>query len=130
MKEIENDEKLIRAITKVANCMIELSNLVSKHEIEGSLFHYSNTVKIFKIIGRKRQTDIMTKVIESHHDEKKVWQEIMKYLEKEIQIKEKILLYEEIKLKNPEIPRPQKGGRNNAYNVDHLKSKKCFFVKK
>ena len=68
----------------------------------------------------------MTKVIESHHDEKKVWQEIMKYLEKEIQIKEKILLYEEIKLKNPEIPRPQKGGRNNAYNVDHLKSKKCF----
>ena len=96
LKEIENDvplwqtkddEKLIKAITKIKTCMMELSNLVRKHDIETSLFHHSNTVNIFRIIGKKRQNDVMIKLIESDYNEKNIWYEIINYLEKEIRIK-------------------------------------------
>ena len=117
LKEIENDvplwqtkgdEKLIKAITKIKNCMMELSNLARKHDIEASLFHHSNTVKIFRIIGKKRQNDVMIKLIESDYNEKNIWCEIINYLEKEIRIKEQILLYENSNPKKTENSKTQK----------------------
>ena len=50
-------EKLVQAITKIKNCMMDLSGLAAKHKIEASLFHRSNLAKIYSILGRKRQTD-------------------------------------------------------------------------
>ena len=45
----KGEEKLVQAITKVKNCMTELSSLANKHGIEASLFHTSNLSKIFQI---------------------------------------------------------------------------------
>ena len=73
--QVKGDEKLIKAITKIKNCMMELSNLASKHEI-------------FRIIGRKRQNNVTIKLIESDYCEKETWCEIIKYLEKKHRIKE------------------------------------------
>ena len=51
--QIKGYEKLIKAITKIKNCMMELSNLASKHEIEASLFQHCNTVKILELLVEK-----------------------------------------------------------------------------
>ena len=92
--QIKNEEKLVQAITKVKNCMVELNNLAKKHSIEAMLFHPSNLSKIFQIVGKKRQTDVMKKLIEYERNDQKTWQEIINYLDKELKVKEQILSYE------------------------------------
>ena len=52
--QIKSDAKLVQAITKIKNCMMDLSGLAAKHKIEASLFHHSNLAKIYSILGRKR----------------------------------------------------------------------------
>ena len=145
--EIENDvplwqikgcEKLIKAITKIKNCMMELSNLASKHEIEASLFHHINTVKNFRIIGRKRQNDVMIKLIESmikliesYYCEKEKWYKIIKYLKKELRIKEQIILFENSNPKKMENLKTQNEKEKiQVHSADHSRSKKCFICEK
>ena len=87
LKEIESgvplwqikSEKLVQAITKIKNCMMDLSGLAAKHKIEASLFHHSNLAKIYSILGRKRQTDIMRKLVEFNYSEQETWEEIINF---------------------------------------------------
>ena len=57
----DEDEKLVQSLTKIKNRMVELSELSKKHDVENSLYHSSNLAKIFRLIGRDRQTKIMRK---------------------------------------------------------------------
>ena len=62
LKEIESgvplwqikSEKVVQAIAKIKNCMMELNGLAAKHKIVGSLFHHSNLTKLYNILVRKR----------------------------------------------------------------------------
>ena len=93
--KIKNDEKLVQSVTKIENCMIELSSLAKKHKIEESLFHASNVSKIFSLIGEKRQYDVSRELLRGgKFSDKETWDEVIKYLESELQIKEMILLFE------------------------------------
>ena len=129
--QIKSDAKLVQAITKIKNCMIDLSGLAAKHKIEASLFHHSNLAKIYSILGRKRQTDIMRKLVEFNYSEQETWKEIIKILEKEIRVKEQILLFENPypkKLENTKTPREK--DRNQTYNVNQSKCKTCIICEK
>ena len=73
----------------------------------------------------------MIKLIESDYNEKETWCEIIKYLERELRIKEQILLYENSNQKKTENLKTQnKKEKIQVYSAYHSRSKKCFFVKK
>ena len=117
--KIKNDEKLVQSITKLKNSMKELAQLAQKHDIEGSLYHSSNVVKIFNLIGHKRKTDITKIVLKSEQqttqsqqqaslidtapgiatssrktEDQIIWQETINYLENEQNLKERLLLFD------------------------------------
>ena len=86
---------------------------------------------MFRIIGRKRQNDVMIKLIESDYCQKETWCEIIKYLEKELRINEQILLYENSNPKKPENSKTQNEKEKiQAHSADHSRSKKFFICEK
>ena len=90
--KVKGDDKIIQAVSKLKNFMTELSVLAEKHGIEGALYHSSNLAKIYSLIGKTRQTSIMKKLLDHDVSEKKAWDEIVKHLEKDLKIREQILL--------------------------------------
>ena len=66
--------------------------LALKHGIEHSLYHSSNIAKIYSVIGRKRQSDILKKVIDRNFSEKETWNEVILYLDKELRLTEQLLM--------------------------------------
>ena len=92
--KIKNDKSLVEAITKIRNCMTELSSLAKKHSIETDLYHSSNVAKIFHLIGDKRQNDITKKLIEKGiGSTADTWGEILSHLDNELKVKEQMLLF-------------------------------------
>ena len=128
--QIKNEEKLVQAITKVKNCMVELNNLAEKHSIEAMLFHPSNLSKIFQIVGKKRQTDVMKKLIEYERNDQKTWQEIINYLDKELKVKEQILSYEMHDPKKSGCPKSSGEKGNKVYSIEATEGKKCLLCDK
>ena len=59
LHKIKGDEKLVKAISKLKNLMTQLRVLAEKHEIEASLYHSSNLARIYLLLGKKRQSDIL-----------------------------------------------------------------------
>ena len=98
-KLIENSDPLWNlksdedSVIDIKNVMQELSSLAEKHCIENNLFHVSNLAKIYFLIGKKRQTEIMKILIENNSSEKESWAEIIKYLDNEVRVKEQIILF-------------------------------------
>ena len=93
--KIKNEEKLIQSITKIKNGMMELTYLAKKHNIEGCLFHTSNLAKVYNLIGRRRQTEITKLCISSGEMVAKyIWENIIQFLDEELKVKERILLFE------------------------------------
>ena len=128
--QIKDDEKLVQAITKIKNCMMELSSLAAKHKIEASLFHHSNLAKIYNILGRRRQTDITKKLIKFDYNEQETWSEIIKILETELRVKEQILLFEHSHSKKSENSKSvREKDRNQTYNVNQSK-RNCVICEK
>ena len=100
--KLKSDEKIVQIITKIRNCMMELCSLAKKHGIETRLFHNSNLAKIYFLIGRKRQADIMKKLLDTSPTDQETWNEIIKYLDRELKVKEQILLFNKCHLGNSE----------------------------
>ena len=84
--KLKSDNKIIIGITKLKNLMIELNSLAEKHDIQTSLFHSSNLAKNFHVIGKKRQTDVMKKVLDTTGltSDQEIWNYIVLYLDKEL----------------------------------------------
>ena len=92
MHDIKGDEKLVKAISKLKNLMTELGVLAEKHSVETSLYHSSNLAKIYFLIGKKRQSGILKKILDREFNEKETWEEIVSYLDKELRLKEHMLM--------------------------------------
>ena len=76
--------------------MSELKMLAESHNIQSSLFHTSNLAKVFALLGKKRQLDFTKESLDSDDelsDEEK-WSNIIKFLEKEMKVREQISLLE------------------------------------
>ena len=104
--KIKNDEKLIEIITKLINGMKKLNELARKHKIEEILFHPSNLVKIFDLIGKGRQIKCIEQIKNTEQNTgykmsiKQKWEKIISFLDSEIKVKEEVLFLEKSK---PEI---------------------------
>ena len=90
---MKSEEKVSYSMSKIINLMKELSSLASAHGVESTLYHSSNLAKIYALIGKKRQSDIVKKLLEADADDKVHWNEIIRYLDKELRVKEQVNLF-------------------------------------
>ena len=90
--KVKGDEKVIKALSKLMNLMTELSELAWRHDVEAALYHSSNLAKIYSLLGSKRQSEIVKKLLDKDASEKESWDEIISYIDREIKLKERILL--------------------------------------
>jgi hypothetical protein len=90
--KIRDEDKIIQAMLTLKNSMSELKTLATKHNIEHCLFHTSNLGRVFSYLGKKRQLDLTKKFIDADKSESEQWDEIIQFLDKEMKIREQVLL--------------------------------------
>ena len=85
------DEKIANGLAKLINAMKELQELATKHFIEGQLYEGGGLEKVFGLIGNSRRRKFRTENLyaESKQNE---WKELLKFLEKELKIRGKMVL--------------------------------------
>ena len=91
--KMKSEEKISHSISKIINLMKELGSLASAHGIESTLYHSSNLAKIYAVIGKKRQSDIVKKLLEANANDQVSWNEIIRYLDKELRVREQVHLF-------------------------------------
>ena len=106
--------------------MTELNNLAEKRKIEESLFHQSNIQKIYDLIRKWRPIKFTEQNIDKELTLKQKWNRIIGFLQKELRIKEEILMNEKSKLvKSKEKLEDNKHKVFNAKNELPPKVTKC-----
>ena len=104
--KVKGDDKIVESIIKIKNLMVELSNMSEKHSVEESLYHSSNISKVFNVLGRNRQVEFTKDVIDdgsSEKSEKEIWNELVKFLDKELRVKERILFFKRSDSKSDDV---------------------------
>ena len=130
--KIKSDEKIIQSIIKIKNTMIELRSLAKKHNIEQNLFHTSNLAKIYNILGKKKQVELIKKLLDSGKNDEGKWEEIIKFLDKELNVKEQLLLFEKSNPKeemNPKVKLRDDVQTKTSYTA-HMTTNKCHICEK
>ena len=128
--KVKGDENIVESIVKMKNCMLVLSSLAEKHEIEQNLFHTSNIVKVFNLLGKKRQIDLTETFVASEMSDKEKWTEMINYLDNELKVKEQLILFEKSSVDTskvkPDNPGPKSGsGKAFLNNYDRTKCLIC-----
>ena len=112
------DEKLVNGLMKLINGIKELGILATQHGIEGILYHPSNTAKIYEVMGRQKQIKFLERTADKSMTDKEEWGEILKFLEKEHKIREKLSLVDRSKSdsdpKNVPDPKNASGQKSNT----------------
>ena len=96
--KIKGDEKVVESIIKLKNVMMELSSLAEKHSIDHCLYHTSNLSKVYAVLGRDRQVEFTKNLIGDDSEgicektDKEIWGELIRFLDKELKIKERLIL--------------------------------------
>ena len=88
---LTGDDKIATALAKLINSMKELTVLATEHGIEGQLYEGGGLEKIFSLIGNGRHRKFRTENLEIV-SKKEEWDKLEKYLEKELKIRERVLL--------------------------------------
>ena len=113
--------------------MSELKKLAESHNIQSNLFHTSNVAKVFALLGKKRQLELTKESLElgAEIGEDKKWDNIISYLEKEIRVREQVLLLDRAS-GGYDSDKPAKNAGNeksNSYSVS-LPLPKCVLCDK
>ena len=128
--KIKTEEKIIQSIITIKNTMIELRSLAIKHNIEQNLFHTSNLARIYNLIGKKRQVAITKKLLDSGKNDQEKWDEIIKFLDNELKLKEQLILFEKCNPKEEITPKyREKVPAKTSYTSD-MTQKKCYICGK
>ena len=133
LMKVKGDDKLIQSILRLKNLMSELKKLAESRNIQSSLFHTSNVAKVFALLGKKRQLELTKESLELGVEigEDKKWDNIISYLEKEIRVREQVLLLDRAS-GGYDSDKPAKNAGNeksNSYSVS-LPLPKCVLCDK
>ena len=118
--KVKGDEKVVESIIKLKNVMMELSSLAEKHSVDHCLYHTSNLAKVYSVLGRERQLEFTKNLVgdnvesDSEKSDKEIWGELIKFLDKELKIKERLILL------NVSAPKPDEG-KGRGKNDDSTK---------
>ena len=94
---VKGDENVVEAIIiNIKNLMVELSAMSEKHSVEHNLYHSSNISKVFGMFGRNRQLEFTEEMVDdsSLKSEEDTWKNLIRFLDKEVRVKEKMLLFQ------------------------------------
>ena len=107
--KVKGDENVVEAIINTKNLMVELSAMSEKHSVEQNLYHSSNISKVFSMLGRNRQLEFTKEMVDdsSVKSEKDTWKDLIKFLDKEVRVKEKMMLFKKSDTKSVD------GGKKN-----------------
>ena len=132
---IKDDEKFVLSATKFKNCMDELSTLAEKHGVKSELYHMSTLTKVFQLIGKDRQRKIMQNshnTFTGHVDNEQMWLNVVNHLNREIQVREQIIMFNGPSLpSNSDLSRGKgkteedSGSKNDSTYVTKPQSKPC-----
>ena len=113
--KVNGDEKVVEAIINLKNLMMELSTMSEKHSVEHSLYHTSNLSKIYGVLGKRRQIEFTKQIVDDEKTEAQIWEELIKFLDSELKVKEKVLLYSKTspKPEEPNKPRNKNDGQSS-----------------
>ena len=128
--KIKSEEKLIQSILKLKNSMLQLKALAKRHGIEKNLFHSSNLARVYNMMGKKWQLDITKKFLDSDKTDEEKWNEIIEFLEKEMKIKEQMLLFEKSYAKSEEKTKGFWPSDSKSYVATPHLRKKCVICEK
>ena len=90
--KIRGDKKIGAAIASLINVMKDLSTLASDHGIEGQLYEGGRLEKIMTLIGDTRHRKFRNQNLDPVASKKEEWQKLRKFLEHELQLREKLTL--------------------------------------
>ena len=119
---VKDSEKAKDSLSKVVNLIDELMKLAVDHRIEDNLYYGDAIYSIYKVIGDNRVSKFLDDTYEDELKGKHLWQELVKYLEKEIKIHtEKAMIHRNIEQKrqdkdNKDNKNDPKGGRIHQNN--------------
>ena len=131
LEKIKGDEKVAHFLAKLINVMLDLANLAEKHNLECKLYVGGGMEKVLSLVGSGLERKFLSKNIEevsncsSNWKEsevsqaKRVWGNLVKFLQKELSLREQMVVVTKNKvslglLPKPPPPRDKSGG----YPVD------------
>ena len=125
---------MVDGINKVVNLMKDLMRLAEEHRIEEKLYHGDAMDKIHSLMGQEKFRKWLDLSCEkSLSTEKDQWNELIKFLEKEIKIcQQEIIWFAKTKKKqqtpkdNPPPPLPPRNRSNHVHNNNGGNSSACF----
>ena len=111
LDKLKGDDKIILALSKLINTMIELSNLAQKHNLECKLYIGGGIEKVFCLIGSHLERKFLSRHLDDDQSsattdwresevetEKRVWNNLLAFLKKELSVREKMALVEKSKV--------------------------------
>ena len=76
-------EKLVYALSKFTNIIREIMQLAAQHKIEENLYFGDSLPRIYQQLGDGRLTRFLSSIADEELSEKKTWQRLLTFLEKE-----------------------------------------------
>ena len=123
-------DKVVLTLSKLINTMIELSSLAHKHNLECKLYIGGGIEKVYCLIGSQLEHKFLSKNIDKGpstissdwresevETEKRVWNNLLEFLKKELSVRQDMAIVEKNKLSLGLIKsKPGSGGYNAGYN--------------
>ena len=81
--KLKDSVKVVEGIAKITNLMRDLMKLSQEHNIENQLYYGDAFDRICKLLGEKRLMRWITVKCESTWEGKKLWEEFIKFLDKD-----------------------------------------------
>ena len=113
LEKLKSDDKVATFLAKLINIMLDLSNLAQKHNLEGKLYIGGGIEKVFSLLGNTMERKFHSKHLDDDtsssssssagpasevSQEKQVWENLIKFLQKELSLREKMILVNKSKL--------------------------------
>ena len=88
----KNSEKIVENLTKIINVMKDLLLLAENHDLETQLFHGDALDQLYKLSGDSRVMRWLSVSCEDKKEGKDEWNQLIKFLERDIKIHQQKLL--------------------------------------
>ena len=89
---MKQSEKVTDALAKVVNLMKDLMKLAKQQNTEEKLYHGEGLQQIYKLLGDGRVTRWLSTICNEQLEDKKVWEKLILFLEKELKIQQQRIL--------------------------------------
>ena len=117
-EKLKGDEKIAQYLAKLINIMIDLSTLAQKHNLECKLYVGGGLEKVLTLLGNNMERKFYSKNLDDDSlsdsdpkeseitQEKRVWEKLVLFLQKELSLRDKMVLVGKSKVSLGLVPKP------------------------